>query len=217
MYCGNQELRYVYGSIPALKALGRRLFAVFIVDCSLSFAFLFPGELVLSQWLANSRNSDNTNARHCRWPSDQGNHSEQNGSSASKLALLRWYLWGNQFPRNCFYNLPWSCTPCFLVQTGHLLLIPMVDWYFVWYQSLFLVTALILATGYRGCDQLFWIGVHVQPKYGFQGALRKHDSVLRCVKHTNSFQAFRKLKGTTICYPRNIIPLRTDNSTLKLK
>lgn len=82
------------------------------------------------------------------------------------------------------FYLPWSCTP-FLVQTGQFLLIPMVDWYIVWYQSLFLETALILATGHRGCDQLFYFGVHVRPKYGFQRALRKRDSVPRFVKQAN--------------------------------
>lgn len=47
------------------------------------------------------------------------------------------------------------------------------------------MTAFILATGHRGCDKLFQFGVHARPKYGFQRALRKHDSVPRCVKHTN--------------------------------
>ena len=51
----------MYGSVPALKALSKKVFAVFAVDCSFSFALLFPGDLVLSHSLANSRNSDNTN------------------------------------------------------------------------------------------------------------------------------------------------------------
>ena len=65
---------------------------------------------------------------HCHWSSDQGKNSEQNGSSASKLQLMRWYLWGGQSPRNCCNNLLWSWTLSCLVQTGPLLLALMINW-----------------------------------------------------------------------------------------
>ena len=85
----------MYGSVLALKALRSRFFAVYTADSTYHWLFFSEESLFYVQSpnrLRISKTLMTQTEDHCRWSDNQGNHSEQNDCSASKLQLTRWYL-----------------------------------------------------------------------------------------------------------------------------